>query len=160
MSRKLLFEDVSLAQCNLANKTRDRLLKNLEMNDFENKFESKEINYRDFNKYDVIDYLITKDDVIRYCKKQTTTNTQLHIIFVKEAYHNTRTSLKQNTKRYTPFCHFQPEKYKMQTHLDQMQYLLERCVYQYEFFLVVCIYFELVSSDSFSLLRNSFLFLS
>lgn len=48
MSRKLLFEDVSLAQCNLANKTRDRLLKNLEMNDFENKFESKEINYRDF----------------------------------------------------------------------------------------------------------------
>lgn len=84
MSRKLLFEDASLEQCNLANKTRDRLLKDLEMNDFENKFESKEINYRDFNKYDVIDYLITKDDVIFFIENRNVkTSTVLANVLMK-----------------------------------------------------------------------------
>ncbi|HEG7171129.1 TPA: hypothetical protein SFG28_002307 [Staphylococcus aureus] len=84
MSRKLLFEDASLAQCNLAIKTRDRLLKDLEMNDFENTFESKEINYRDFNKYDVIDYLITKDDVIFFIENRNVkTSTVLANVLMK-----------------------------------------------------------------------------
>ena len=33
MSRKLLFEDASVAQCDLAIKTRNRLLKDLDEND-------------------------------------------------------------------------------------------------------------------------------
>ncbi|ENK02169.1 hypothetical protein [Staphylococcus aureus] len=70
MSRKLLFEDASVAQYDLAIKTRNRLLKDLEENDFEDIFDSKVINYREFKKHNIIDYLIAKDDVIFFIENK------------------------------------------------------------------------------------------
>lgn len=84
MSRKLLFEDASIAQCDLAIKTRSRLLKELDEKDFEDVFESKLINYRKFKKHDVIEYLIAKDDVIFFIEnKNVKTSTVLANILMK-----------------------------------------------------------------------------
>lgn len=71
MSRKLLFEDASIEQRDLAIRVRSRLLQDLDNNGYEDIFESPTINYKQFNKKAVFDFLVKKDDVIFFIENSS-----------------------------------------------------------------------------------------
>ncbi|HGL6808017.1 hypothetical protein I4131_12455 [Staphylococcus aureus] len=84
MSRKLLFEDASIEQRDLAIKVRSRLLLDLVNNEYEDVFESSTINYKQFNKQDIYDYLVKEDDVIFFIEnRQIKTYTVLVNLLLK-----------------------------------------------------------------------------
>ncbi|EHR84356.1 hypothetical protein SEVCU120_2071 [Staphylococcus epidermidis VCU120] len=64
MSRKLLFEDASIKQRDLAIKVRSRLLKDLDNDNYEDIFNSELTNYNNISKQEVMDYISKNDDVI------------------------------------------------------------------------------------------------
>lgn len=64
MSRKLLFEDASIKQRDLAIKVRSRLLKDLDNDNYEDIFKSELANYNNISKQEVMDYISKNDDVI------------------------------------------------------------------------------------------------
>ncbi|WP_145243484.1 hypothetical protein, partial [Staphylococcus argensis] len=57
MSRKLLFEDASIKQRDLAIKVRSRLLKDLDNDNYEDIFNSELTNYNNISKQEVMDYI-------------------------------------------------------------------------------------------------------
>ncbi|MBK4072953.1 hypothetical protein JJL05_14540 [Staphylococcus aureus] len=64
MSRKLLFEDASIKQRDLAIKVRSRLLKDLDNDNYGDIFNSELTNYNNISKQEVMDYISKNDDVI------------------------------------------------------------------------------------------------
>ncbi|MBM6371526.1 hypothetical protein H6K07_11575 [Staphylococcus epidermidis] len=66
MSRKLLFEDASIKQRDLAIKVRSRLLKDLDNDNYGDIFNSELTNYNNISKQEVMDYISKNDDVIFY----------------------------------------------------------------------------------------------
>lgn len=63
MARKLLFEDASSGQKEIAYEVRQRLINDINVMSDEEFKRFDEVNYKHFKKADIIDYILNKDDV-------------------------------------------------------------------------------------------------